>query len=429
LVIAVLAWAACTSEQPAGVGPDAGSETDSRVVDADPARSCPAAQEPDWREGELVTYPAQQLTPTGDVWADFFGGAVAIHGDVVVVGAANDDGYSDTDPKGGVYILERDPATDGYETSAYFTHEGAFGFGRSLATDGEIVAVGAPGTWSTHLGGIHIYEKGAEGWQRTALLRTRLQEGLGFAGDLAVYKGTVFATARGAVSMFRRDDEGNWQESAAVSKPVGAKNTFGHAIAVDADTLVVSDLHLDQGDRSYAGGVFVFRRVAGRWEQHQLIRPARDYYITEFGTDVALDGDVLVVSSAYHSQVFIYERDASGYFCLQARFYKPGRHTFNTDLGRSVAVHDGVVVAGRATNVSPNTGTHGHVYVYQKSSAGNWVELELASPSLDDTDNMGISVGIWGKRVIAGDNYDDTACPRDTSGGCNAGSAYIFSLP
>src|SRR5689334_14229715 len=70
---------------------------------------------------EPTTGEVQTLLPTGpDVWADFFGQAVAATDDVIVVGAPYDGHYGDNEPGGSISVFESNPATGMFKRVAYF---------------------------------------------------------------------------------------------------------------------------------------------------------------------------------------------------------------------------------------------------------------------------------------------------------------------
>lgn len=94
---------------------------------------------------DSVFTQVEKLTPTGAVELDNFGGAVAVDGDTVVIGATDSDGKS-TDT-GSVYIFERNipaPAAWG-QVEKILASDGMAGdkFGDTISISVDTVVVGS----------------------------------------------------------------------------------------------------------------------------------------------------------------------------------------------------------------------------------------------------------------------------------------------
>ena len=69
------------------------------------------------------------------------------------------------------------------------------------------------------------------------------------------------------------------------------------------------------------------------------------------------------------------------------------------------------------------------MHLLRRHESGAWYHHgQLLEHDRQDGDNAGIALAIDHGRVLVGDNYDDTACPEPTTGGCNAGAAYLFKV-
>src|SRR5690349_21216938 len=138
VVFAILGAAACGGSP--DTGPDAGPTP---VPDADhggPFTGCTNDPAPGPTTGDVQT-----LRPAGDiaeVYADWFGSAVAATDDVIVVAAVKDNHYADGEPGGSISVFEPAADTGAFERVAYFLSTTEYNFGASVATDGKIIAVG-----------------------------------------------------------------------------------------------------------------------------------------------------------------------------------------------------------------------------------------------------------------------------------------------
>ncbi|MEM7248943.1 MAG: FG-GAP repeat protein [Acidobacteriota bacterium] len=218
-------------------------------------------------------------------------------------------------------------------------------FGRSVAVDGDMVAVGAPGRGE--LGEVSLFSRhagGTVGWGRTAIL----------------------------------DYPEDWQRA-----------SFGASVSLDGSTLAVGAP--EAGPVPYAGQVLVYERVTYFWRLIRTLQaPGGQVMFQQFGTSVSLDGDHLVVGTwndetGAPGQAHIFERDAGGtnnwgHVTALVSSTSTGRDEF----GYSVAVHGDTAVVGahRQSEV--------HVFGRDVGGVGNWGEVAV----LTGTGHFGFSVSI-----------------------------------
>ncbi|KAH8055759.1 protein kinase [Aureococcus anophagefferens] len=187
---------------------------------------------------------------------DYFGGSVAVSGDLVVVGASgNDDGGSDS---GSAYVFRT--TNDGAswtQTAKLVASDAAKDnyFGGSVAVSGDLV-------------------------RRPRRRRAHWNDDAGDSSGSAY----VFRTTNGGAS---------WTETAKlVASDAAANDRFGTSVAVSGDLVVVgADANDDAGSSS--GSAYVFRTTNGgaSWTQSAKLvasDAAEDDY---FGTSVAVSGD------------------------------------------------------------------------------------------------------------------------------------------
>ncbi len=149
---------------------------------------------------------------------------------------------------------------------------------------------------------------------------------------------------------------------------------FGRAIAVNLDTAVVGardlngpDLDLDGRDDRDFGAAYVFVREENGWVLQQRLHPIVDYELQEFGASVGISGDTIVVG---------------------------------------------------ATGEAVPDGTAGAVFVFRPNGDGVWQQEQRIQPAdLEDGDDFGVSVDIWGQTMLVGAYHRDD----------NAGIVYVFT--
>lgn len=286
---------------------------------------------------------------------DSFGVSVAIFGDVIVVGAEQEDGAaklvggdgaSDAEPESGAAYVYRYAGGD-WQLDAYLkaSNTGAGdAFGHRVAIAEDVIVVSAPGERSAATlvdgddaddtafdsGAAYVYRRVSNSWLLDAYLKasnTDAEDGFGsavaIAGDVIVVGAdqedsaatTVdgdgaddAASASGAAYVYRYDG-GSWQHDAYLKAGnAAAGDRFGAAVAVAGDVIAVG-AHAEAGagteadplvdDRAAnAGAVYVFRYAEGAYLQEAYVKgPGPSTEGARFGASVALDGDRLVVGA------------------------------------------------------------------------------------------------------------------------------------
>ncbi len=247
----------------------------------------------------------------------------------------------------------------------------------------------------------------------------------------------------------------------------GAHLTFGVAVAVSGDTVVVgaSDDHVSSAHDNTDGAVYVFVRSAGGlWSLQDYLRPSNrsdgtgsGAYVYGFGVSVAIWGDTIVVGAPgeYESSsvvingpsnqpipsgncycapgagaAYIFVRN-NGTWSQQA-YLKASNNSLagGANFGGSVAINDATVVVGalgEANNAIgvDNSGTgptefssiftapgSGAAYVFVRSGSlltDPWnQQAYLKASNTEMGDEFGISVSISGNTVVVGASYEDS---------------------
>jgi choice-of-anchor B domain-containing protein len=258
-------------------------------------------------------------------------------------------------------------------------------FGQSLAISGREVYVGQPGNVYGP-GVVYVFSADARGVWRAArkLTASGAANGDGFGSALAIDGGTLLVgsakadSGRGAVLLFTRDATGGWQERGRLTAPGEREpqDGFGSAILVAGERAFIS-----AGPQRRRGAVFVFRRDAGTWAAETTFTPSDTMPNTAFGTALAASGNRLMIGSARADSgtgaVYVYRRDASGVWTLEARIPSPGPMT-----GRSAQFGSAIVLRGDTALIgAANDRVAGAVWVFARDTVQNrWVPVNRTLP-------------------------------------------------
>lgn len=387
---------------------------------------------------------------------DLFGLSVALEGELLVVGAPEEDGESggvngpdgnDAPGSGAVYVFRR--RDEAWHQEAYLKAEFpavADGFGRSVALDyaggASRIAVGAwhdsnsavgtnpklRDTAASNSGAAYVFEYRDGGWEQVSYLKPSntdfadsFGEAIAIAGDTLVVgapleSGAVGkingdqanndAFAAGAAYVFEYDagNDAWYQRSYLKPNDVRAEQRFGNAVAVQRGTVVVGSftepnsatgVNSDIADEvaEESGAVYVFANVDDEWTQQAYLKASNTGSRDRFGHALALFGETLVVGAP---------------------------------LEASAA---GLVSADQADDEAPGAGA---AYVFSRSGETWRFDDYLKASNPEAGDNFGAAVAFDGKHVVIGAPYEDGAIGGTTSeSGPNnasiaAGAFYVF---
>ena len=397
----------------------------------------------------VLTGMAKKILPTAGASDDFFGGSVALAGDVAVVGALyNDDAGANC---GAVYVFERDVggsnAWGQVKTLVPSTANGQEYFGCSVAVDGDVIAVGARGdaTKGASAGAAYVFERnlaGTNNWGQVAQLfaldaaaYNYFGASVAVAGDVVAVGATGNDTSRGAVYVFERNRGGAnlWpQVQKLVASDRLANDAFGCSVAADGD-VIVAGAYGCNAYGAFSGAAYVFERFiygADYWKQVRKLLPPYGAANDMFGCSVAVDGDVAAVG-AYRANsglggAFVFERNAgntNAWNWVGVLLDNDGE--VDDALGYSVAVAGDVVVAGTPDDVPDGVLRSGSAYAFERNAGGTnrWgLVQKFAAADGGGGDGFGCAVAIADGSMLVG------ALGDDGPAGDNAGSAYLYPV-
>jgi hypothetical protein len=280
-----------------------------------------------------------KLTASDGANLDKFGHSVAISGPYVAAGAPGDNPHGDGSGSAYVFVEPIGGWQDMTQRDKITASDGAAddAFGSSVAVDGSIVVVGAPGD-EGDTGAAYVFGPGFGGqwWQRAKLTASDGQADDWFGYSVAIH-GDVVAGARNAAG--RNDDTGaayvfelpntGWMDMTHTAKLTAsdgmASDWFGTSVAISEGTVVVGA----SGDDHFAGNRgsgYIFDRPGTGWadaiQSDKVVAIDGDEY-DWFGTSVSLSGDTAIFGAsgdeAKKGAAYIFWRTCRLYLPLVAR--------------------------------------------------------------------------------------------------------------
>ncbi len=325
--------------------------------------------------GFSVTPPAdsdQSLAASNRGANDYFGNAVAISGDTMIVGAPfEDSSATGIDPasneaatnSGAAYVYVRGE-NGGWTQQAYLkaSNTGAGDqFGFSVAISGDTIVVGAYAEASKSTG-----------------------------PDSAQNDNT--ATNAGAAYVFVREGSTWTQEAYLKASNTEAGDLFGYSVAIDGETIVVgasgeASTNSTESDNTaaQAGAAYVFTRSGSQWSQDRYLKASNPNKADFFGISVGISGESIVVGATGES-------------------------------------------SSDAANQSNNTAaSSGAAYVFRLVNDTWSQDGYLKASNIGAADLFGRSVAISGNTVVVGAYQEDSKTSQSDNLAANSGAAYVFT--
>ena len=398
------------------------------------------------------TWHLQQKLSNPDPGAsDYFGHAVSVSGDTIIVGAYYDDGaWADA---GSAYIFTRVGGTWGLPQRLDNPEPGPFDrFGVSVAIEGDTAMVGAEeddrGDYNS--GSAYIFTRSGSIWSESQKLSNpdptkngRFGCSVSLHGDTAVVgargnevNGHVWA---GSAYMFRRDGSAwNRQQTLANPDPLAYDN-FGVSVALSGDTVMVGASGDDSGAAD-SGSMYVFMLNGDTWIQHQKLNNPDPSAYDNFGISASLSGKVGLIgdstdddhgSSSGSAYVFVSCRTElkldSGNLVVEdiSTTNTNDQKTLSTD-GTNVTITDPDVWLG--TTISGSTGNATHTLSVPLSAfAGGIIVNALGG---DDSLIIDFSSGIFDRAITYNGGTQYTSPNGDSlslTGGSFTDTMYTFT--
>jgi len=238
-----------------------------------------------------------------------FGGAVAIDGNSIVVTASGDsDGISRpgtasvyTRDQNGVWSLQQKfSANDLIQDQMY---------GGSVAISGNTVLVGSEYLDPTHnvgIGAVYVYERVGTVWSQTRKLTSSTWKGgyefgryLAIDGNIAAvgaYHEEHGSNTRGSVYVFVRDNSGWAQEQKLfIKEDLEQADFFGVSVAVHGSTIIAGN----SGANGQRGAAYLFTAEDKlNWSQPTKIVAGDGSIDEHFATAVATNGSEVLIGAA-----------------------------------------------------------------------------------------------------------------------------------
>ena len=264
------------------------------------------------RTGSAWSAPVA-LAPMGVALGDGFGTSLSLRQGTLVIGAPGANGAGSD--RGAVFVFV-DQAGSFAQQAVITAGNGndADLFGYAVAVDGNLLVVGAPGRdgggGATDIGLAYVYTRNGSLWTQQAILAGPSTMGSAYGRAVAI-RGTRVAVGApavpvggvamgaGTVRTFTRSGATWSMESNFLLSGGALGDEFGATLALAADTLMVGAPGRESGGLTDVGVVVPHHRAGGAWVANAVLAaPASDDSNADgFGRVVAADGHTVLVGA------------------------------------------------------------------------------------------------------------------------------------
>jgi hypothetical protein len=370
----------------------------------------------------------------------FVGSALAAHGGVLLTAASYTIGdiVKPAPAWGRVYVYEL--GDDAWRATTPLPRPGpeSLRFGYSLGFDGTRAIVGSLSDIARPYdfrGIAHIYLRTPQGWKLEQPLEDAQAWTVGWAVAINGDTAAVSAVNRGdPVVLVYRLTQGRWSLEQRIARPRSGAKDFGHALALDGETLAIAARGEDAGATD-SGAVYVFGRKDRTWSEEARLTSPKPEVGDLLGNSLSLANGVLLAGAPQFNRegaagkAVVY-RQIGAEWVTDAELSAPDAAPRDW-FGTSVALADDVAAIGAYGDDGPNGPTgrgSGACYVFRRVH-GQWdLDAKYGAPTPSDHTSFGFRVCVSrGWLFVASADTPESSGPPTPSNGVRA--ARIFSQP
>lgn len=239
----------------------------------------------------------------------------------------------------------------------------------------------------------------------------------------------------GAVYLYEKH-AGSWVEQAVILAPYPiATDNFGIEVALSGSTLAVACLACVDNDGEPVGpSVYVFTKENGTWEQTAHLRKTDSRLFSfEYGVELALSEDVLVVGSARQfvlhpdwpstndNGISVFERSGTRWDLTAS--LAPEDPTYVGLFGIEVALDDDEIYIGAEGGSAIDQRSPAAVHIFKKENGVWQQDAYIPSPTASDASRFGAAIASKNNLLVIGAPNVRGLAGSDTS---TRGNVFIY---
>jgi hypothetical protein len=214
------------------------------------------------------------------------------------------------------------------------------GFGAAVAIRNEVAFIGIPDGFPTSR--VAVYGLTATGWKRTGTLKVadaQVAGNNGFGRAIVFRDGLAVIASNTFLHVFKRIN-GVWTDIQKLAPPKGSFWDIG-AMRLENGILLVGS-----STTSPENVVYLYELAStGKFARRATLRAHDSFATDQFGSDVAVAGNVVVVGERLHSAAYLFKRGAEGVW-VAAQKLVPTDTSPVGSFGAAVAIDRSMIIVG-----------------------------------------------------------------------------------
>ncbi len=308
-------------------------------------------------------------------------------------------------------------------------------FGWAVSTDGECMAVGAPGDddMGSNTGAVYLFERDAADWTQVQ----KIVPPDGEAGDLfghavSLWDGVLLIGAPGdenngidggTVYVYGRSGAQWVPQAKLFGSQVEGGDEFGFSVSVVGNIAAIG-ARGDEPSGFLSGAAYIYRRVAGQWQLDAYLTASDGGPSDYFGHAVCVDVNRVMVGAFGHDvggsgagAVYVFEQTGGAW--PQTQKLQPSDGAAVDFFGWDIDSSLGRVAISAYGKGSAAGSLSGAAYLFQYGGGQYSQNAKLVPNTQAQGDQFGYSVAVDGDQVLIGAVQSDQQ-------GSETGANYLF---
>lgn len=360
---------------------------------------------------------------------DRFGSSADIDTYDAIVGAYFDDVSGQTNA-GSAYVFTYTGSTwvqQGKLTASDAQTDDEFGFSASISGDYAIVGAHYDDDNGLQSGSAYIFIRSGSSWSQQAKLSIgdpaaddKLGRSVAIDGDIAIVGAPGKNSNQGFAYTFIRSGT-TWPQSSKLGAT--GSNGLGASVSVSGNYVIMGA----PGTNSNTGAVHIYKWESSSWYSKGKLTASDGITGDQFGQSVSIDGDYIVVGAPGHDltgggegAAYIFEKPSTEWTDMTETVKITASDASTSDnFGREVSIRGEQAIVS-APDDDDNGLASGSAYIFRRTTSTWTQEAKITASDGASNDYFGWSAAIGVNFAIVG------AYAEDNTHGTDAGSAYIY---
>lgn len=294
-------------------------------------------------------------------------------------------------------------------------------FGHAVAIEGDIALVGFP-NWNGSCGLVYVFHRSntTNSWTKSYTIKapnSTKASHFGVSLDISARTAIIGEHGRdnyrGKAYIFGLEDNSSTLLGQLVDDEGKENNYFGLAVSISDMTAIVGSPSADHLGVTNVGAAFIFRENSGTWDNGTKVIADDGTTGDFFGYSVCTRGNLAIFGAPNHmvntGAAYLFRDDKiDGWNQVQKLFARDGIE--NDSFGRSVAIVESHAIVGADRYNS----SRGSVYLFSRQvyeDVGNeeWLQEKMFSPATFSNTYFGLAVSASNHSFIVGAPGDTVA--------------------